>query len=97
MARYTGSGAAMSVKGLDGEEAWSNLHANHSRRTLGEIVLCAARMQVYECSERRESSESGNHAVCGNVEENDDGARRKREDSRLVETVGVAGYVHQKM
>ena len=54
-------------------------------------------MLVSESSEGRESSEGGNHAVVGNVKENDDGARRRHEDSRSVENVGVAGTVPRKI
>ena len=68
LARCTGSVAAMvvrSVTGLDGVEVRSKLHANYSRRALGENVQCAARMHVSESSEGRESGESGNPAMGG--------------------------------
>ena len=38
-----------------------------------------------------------NDVVVGQVKENDDGARRRREDSRSMENVGVAVHVSLKV
>ena len=64
------------------------------QENVGENVPCAKRMHVSESSERRESSEDG--MQWEEVEEIDDGARRKREDSNSLENVGVAGNVAQR-
>ena len=60
---------------------------------VGQIGPCAAPMHVSESGVGRESSESGGLAVGGKVEENDDAGRRRREDSRSAENVGVARNV----
>ena len=52
-------------------------------------------MHVSDSNEGR-GSRGGNHAAGGRVEEQDDGAWRRREDSRSVETVGVAENVPRR-
>ena len=85
--RYTALEAATivrSVTGLHSEEAWSKTARQLQQKNVGVNVPCATRMHVSESSE-------------GKVEEHDDGAGRRREDSRSVENVCYAGNVPKEV
>ena len=93
---YTGREGGVVV----GRKSWTERKHGLSFRALqqedaGQDVPSIARVHVSQSPEGRKSSEVGDHAMDGEVEDDDGGTWRRREDPRPVANASVDGGMSQ--